>query len=148
MPGTDFVDSKPPMTFWLISGAALIWNLFGLMVYYMQVSATPEQLAAGYSPEQVAMIESTPVWATSAFAVAVTTGVLGSLMLLFRKSLALPFFVVSLVAVLIQNVHSYVLNDAYAVFGMTPVYIQATIVVIGIFLIFYSMSAKKRRWLS
>jgi hypothetical protein len=145
---SDFIDDRPTMTFWFIGGVALIWNLFGMAVYYLTVSATPEQLAAQYTPEQIAVIEGTPVWATAAFGLAVTTGVLASLSLLLRKAWATPLFVVSLVAVLVQNVNTFVLNDAIAVFGMAPVYIQAAIIVVGVFLIAYSGSARKKGWLS
>jgi len=144
---SDFIDDKPTMTFWFVGGAALIWNLLGMAVYYMTVSATPEQLAAQYSADQIAIIENTPVWATSAFAIAVTAGVLGSLLLLLRKVWAIPVFIVSLAAALVQNVNTFVLTDSIAVFGMTPVYIQSAIIVIGIFLIFYSRSAKRQGWL-
>jgi hypothetical protein len=145
---TDFIDERPTTLFWFISGVAMIWNLLGMAIYYMTVSATPDQLAAQYSPEQVALIQGTPVWATSAFGIAVTAGVLGSLFLLLRKSWAAPLFVVSLVAVLVQNINTFVLTDTVSAFGMVPVYIQLTIVLIGIFLIFYSRSARRKGWLT
>jgi len=136
------------MAFWLIGGAALIWNLFGFIVYYMQVTATPEQLAAQYSPEQIEFMLSTPTWATSAFAIAVNAGVLGSLFLLLRKAWAIPMFALSLVAVLVQNINSFVLNDVIGMFGITPAIIQATILVIGVALLVYSRATKARRWIS
>ena len=145
---SEFIDDRPTVTFWIVSGAALIWNLLGLAVYYMTVSATPEQLAAQYSADQIAIIENTPVWATSAFAIAVTAGVLGSLFLLLRKAWATPVFIISLAAVLVQNVNTFVLTDSIAVFGMAPVYIQSAIVVVGVFLILYSRSAKRQGWLN
>lgn len=142
------LDDKPTTSFWAISAAALIWNLFGFLVYVMQVTATPEELAAAYTEEQVAFIQSAPVWATSVFAIAVTTGVLACLTLLLRKAWAVPLFVVSLAAVLLQNIHSFVLNDAIAVFGPPPAFIQATVVAIGAAMIWYSRRAQKKRWLS
>lgn len=145
---SDFIDERPPAMFWFISGVAMIWNLLGMAVYYMTVSATPEQLAAQYSPEQIALIESTPVWATSAFAIAVTAGVLGSLFLLLRKSWSTPLFVVSLVAAVLQNVNTFVLTDTISAFGMVPVYIQSAVVLIGLFLIFYSRTARRKGWIS
>ncbi len=143
----EFLDDRPPMSFWFIGGAALIWNLFGFFVYLMQVSATPEQLAQAYTPEQVAFMQSVPKWATSAFALAVTTGVLACLSLLFRKAWAVPLFVISLIAVIVQNVNSFLLNDVIAVFGTTPAIIQAAVLIIGIALVLYSRYAKGRRWL-
>ena len=136
------------MSFWLIGGAALIWNLFGLIVYFMQVSASPEELAAVYTAEQVDFMLSTPKWATSAFAIAVNAGVLGSLFLLLRKSWAIPLFVISLVATLVQNLNSFVLNDAIALFGSTPAIIQFVVVSIAAALIWYSRSAKDKDWIS
>lgn len=148
MSGERNTDPGTPMTHWLISGAALIWNLFGLMVYVMTVSATPEELAAQYNAAEIAFMEAVPAWATSANAIAVTLGVIASLLLLLRKSLALSLFVASLAALLVQDLHAFVLEDVVAVFGMVPVYIQVTVLVIAIALIFYSRSAKRRGVLS
>ncbi len=145
---SDLLNGRPSLSFWIIGGAALIWNLFGLIVYFMQVSASPEELAAAYTAEQVDFMMSTPKWATSAFAIAVNAGVLGSLFLLLRKAWAVPMFVISLVAVLIQNVNSFVLNDVMALFGTTPAIIQSAIVIIGVLLIWYSRGAKDKGWIS
>jgi len=145
---SDLLNGRPSLSFWIIGGAALIWNLFGLIVYFMQVSASPEELAAAYTAEQVDFMISTPSWATSAFAIAVNAGVLGSLFLLLRKAWAVPLFVISLVAVLIQNLNSFVLNDVIALFGTTPAIIQSTIMIIGVLLIWYSRGAKNKGWIS
>ena len=144
---TGQLNARPTMLFWFISGAALIWNLFGMMIYVSQVSATPEQLAEAYRPEQVEFMLATPKWATAAFALAVTTGVLGCVLLLLRKSWALPVLIVSLAAVFLQNLNTFVLNDATALFGMAPVYIQSTIIVVGAGLIWYARYCKSRGWL-
>lgn len=133
-----------PMTHWLISGAALIWNLFGAIIFLMTVSATPEQLAAQYNEAEMAFIQSIPVWATLANAVAVTAGVVASVMLILRKSLAAPLFVLSLVALLVQDLHPFVLEDVVAIFGPVPLYIQATVLVIAVLLIVYSYAARRR----
>jgi hypothetical protein len=144
----DGFRSRPSLAFWLTGGAALVWNLFGMIIYVGQVSATPEGLAAaGYTPEQIAFLEQTPVWVTSAFAISVTAGVLGSLLLLLQKAWAVPAFVVSLVAVLAQNFYSFVLGEVTAVFGTTPVMVQSAVIVIAAALIWYSRKAKDKGWL-
>jgi len=144
---SDELNGSTPMTHWLVSGAALIWNLFGFMVYLMQVRATPEQMAQQYNAAEIAFLDAIPVWATSANAIAVTAGVLASLLLLFRKSLALPLFVVSLLALLVQDLYAFVLVDVVDAFGMLPVYIHGTVLVIAVALILYTRGAKKRRLL-
>jgi len=141
-------STETPMTHWLIAGAGLIWNFFGLMIYVMTVRATPEQLAAQYDAAQIAFMESVPVWATSANAIAVTAGVLACILLLMKRSLALPLFIVSLVALLVQDLHSFVLEDVISVFGMVPAYIQGTVLAVQIGLIFYTRSAKNKGLLS
>ena len=143
----EYLNGRPPMSFWFISGVALIWNLVGFLVYLMQVSATPEQLAQAYTPEQVEFMQAMPKWATAAFALAVTTGVLGSLSLLFRKSWAVPLFVISLLAVLVMEINNFVLNNTVAMFGRTVVYIQSSIVIGAILLVLFSRLAKSKHWL-
>ena len=145
---SDLLNGRPTAVFWIVGGAALIWNLFGLIVYFMQVSASPEELAATYNQEQIDFMINTPKWATSAFAIAVNSGVLGSLFLLLRKDWAIPMFVISLLAVLVQNLNSFVLTDTIALFGTTPVIIQSVIVAIAVLLVWYSRSAKGKGWLS
>ena len=133
-----------PMTHWLVAGAALIWNLFGMLIYVMTVSATPEQLEAQYNAAEIEFLQSIPVWATSANAIAVTAGVVASILLLLKKSLTLPLFALSLAALLIQDLYSFVLADVVAVFGMVPVYIQGTVLVIAIALLLYAYVGKRR----
>ncbi|MCH7979939.1 MAG: hypothetical protein IID59_00425 [Proteobacteria bacterium] len=140
----DELNGGTPMTHWLVAGAALIWNLFGFMVYLMTVRATPEQLAQQYSAAEIAFMDAVPVWATSANAIAVTAGVIACVLLLLRKSLALPLFVASLAALLVQDLYSFVLEDVVGVFGMVPAYIQGTVLVIAIALIFYTLGVKSR----
>jgi hypothetical protein len=140
--------AKPPLSFWIVSGAALAWNLMGLFMYYSGVSATPEQLQAVYSPEQYAAIEATPVWVTSAFAIATTFGVIASVVLLLRKKAALPLFVVSFVALLIQDLYLFVLSDSVAVFGSSLLVIQGCVFLGGVTWIWYARLAKNRDWIA
>ncbi len=141
-------NTETPMLHWLIAGAGLIWNLFGFSVYLMTVRATTEQMAQQYSEAEIAFMDSVPMWATSANAIAVTLGVLACVFLLLRKSIALPLFIASFVALLVQDLHAFVIADVVSVFGMLPAYIQGTVLVVAIGLIFYTRSAKNRGLLS
>ena len=142
-------NGRPTTSFWVIGGTALVWNLIGLMIYVMTVTATPEGYAAqGYTPEQIAFIQATPTWATAAFAISVNAGVLGSLFLLLRKAWAVPTFLLSLVAILILNVNNFVLNDTVAVLGTVPVIIQSAIVLIAVLLVWYSRATRDKDWLT
>ncbi len=144
---TEEITGKPPMSFWLVGGIALIWNLFGMYIYVNQVTATPEGLAAGgYTPEQIDFMMAIPQWATSAFAIAVTTGVVACLFLLLRKALATALFVISLAAVLVQNFYTFALKDAFTIFGPAPAVIQSVVIIVAAALIWYARHARSKGW--
>jgi hypothetical protein len=141
---TDELNGKPPASYYVIAVTALLWNLFGVMMYVMQVSATPEALTAAYSPDQVAMLLAVPSWATSATAVATNCGVLGCLFLLLRKSWASWMFVISLAALVVQDIYLFVMTDTAGAFGTFPLYLQTAIFIVAIGLLWYSRSVANR----
>lgn len=141
------MSEKPTTSFWIIAVAFLFWNLVGLILYYMQMTTSPEVMAESYSPEQVDFITSTPVWATSAYAIAVTAGVLGAAMLLLRRTVAVPLFIVSFVAVLVQDLDAFVLRGALQQFGGGALVLPSIVIVVCVVEIWYSRSAKGRGWL-
>jgi hypothetical protein len=145
---SDPINGKPPTAFWIIAGVALLWNLIGLMLYYMQVSATDELLRAAYGDAEYEYLSSIPAWVTSAYAIAVTAGVLGCILLLMRKAWAIPVFIVSLVAILVQDTYSFVLSDAMKVFGTGVIVIPIVVLIIAVGLVFYSRAARDNGWIS
>lgn len=140
-------NDKPTTTFWIVGGAALIWNLIGLVFYIGHVTISPEALAAMPQLQQDFFAE-TPTWAIAAFALAANAGVLGSLFLLLRKVWAVPMFLLSLVSVIVQDVDAFVLRDGFSVVGVNGIIIPSMIVVVAIALLFYARSTKERGWLA
>ena len=145
---SDPINGKPPTAFWIIGGVALVWNLIGLALYYMQVSATDEVLRAAYGEAEYEYLSSIPTWVTAAYAIAVTAGVLGCILLLMRKAWAIPAFIVSLVAIIVQDTYSFVLSDAMKVFGTGVIAIPIVVLVVAIGLVFYSRSVKEKGWIA
>lgn len=144
---SDLLDGRPATSFWIIGGAALVWNLIGLVLYFSHVTMSPEALA-GFSEAQQEFFNTTPAWATSAYAIAVNAGVLGSLFLLLRKAWAVPLFILSLAGLIVQNLDVFVLRGAMEVWGSEVIYLPAIVVVIGVALVWYSRQAKDRGWVS
>jgi len=140
-------NDKPTATFWIVGAAALVWNLIGLVFYIGHVTITPEALAAMPQAQQDFFTE-TPTWATAAFALGVNAGVLGSLFLLLRKAWAVPMFVLSLVALIAQDIDAFVLRDGFSVVGVNGIIIPSMVFVIAIALLFYARSVKEQRWLT
>ena len=144
---SDAINSKPSTNFWIISGAALVWNLIGLVFYVGHVSITPEALAAMTEAHQEFLL-TTPTWATSAFAIAVNAGVLGSVLLLLRKTWAIPVFAISLAGIVVQDVDAFVLRDAYSILGVNSLIIPSMVFVIGVAILLYARVAKRCGWLN
>lgn len=145
---TDAINGKPPMSFWIIGAVFLLWNLLGLFFYYMQVTMTPEMMAANFNEAQQAWMTNEPAWATSAYAIAVTAGVIAAALMLLRKALALPVFVVSFVAVIVQDFNAFILSDWQAVWGNSALYLPTVVFIICIFEIWYTRSSKAKGWLT
>tara|TARA_R110002074_G_scaffold349397_1_gene519912 strand:+ start:75630 stop:76127 length:498 start_codon:yes stop_codon:yes gene_type:complete len=138
--------NKPTAVFWIIAVIAVIWNGLGAMAYVAQQSITQEEL--DMLPEaESALYNDIPVWATSAFAIAVWAGLLGSLLLIFRKKWAKPVFLVSLVGILVQMVYNLFLSGAMDVYGPGGMIMPIMVVVIGFFLVWYSHKAIAKGWL-
>jgi hypothetical protein len=143
----DALDDNPSISFWIIGGAALLWNLIGLMFYYKQVTMTPNDLAV-FTENQQAFLLNAPIWATSAHAIAVNAGILGSLLLLLRRAWAVPLFVLSLAGIVVQDLHAFVLSDGLDVWGSDAIFLPAIVAVIAVALVYYSHVSKAKRWLS
>lgn len=142
----DTINGRPSTTFWIIGVVALAWNLIGLMFYYFEVTAAPESLQS-LTEAQQAFMTGKPVWATSAFAIAVTAGVFASVLLLLRKALAAPMFILSLAGILVQNLHAFGLANGFEVWGSTGLILPAIVVIIAIALLVYSRSAQQKNWI-
>ncbi len=142
-------NTKPGTAFWVIGGLLAVWNLSGLYQYYTFSTLTPEMLqAGGYTAEQMAHILDTPLWAHSAYAIAVNAGVLGVIFLLLRKAWAIPMFVISLIGALLQFADAYLLRGGLELFERVWLVIPMLVILICVFEIWYSMQTKKRGWLS
>ena len=143
---SDEINGGPSTNFWIIAGAALVWNLIGLLIYYQEVTLSAEALAT-LTDAQREFIAGRPQWATSAYAIAVTTGVLASLLLLLRKRLAVVMYAVSLVGILVQDVHGFLIANGYAVWGTPALIIAVAVLVVAVALLLYSRAAQAKNWL-
>ena len=138
--------AQVPKSYWIVSSLALVWNLVGFAAYVMQVTMTKEALMELPDAER-ALYENVPVWATSAFAIAVTAGTIGCILLLLRSTWAVPAFLLSIAAVFVQMYHAFVIANAVEVVGPSSAIGPALVVAVGVALIWYSRSVKEKGWL-
>ena len=129
-------------SFWIISAFTLIFNIMGVMNYFVQMNADS---LASFPESYRSIIEGRPAWATGAFALAVFGGALGCLLLLFRKSAAYYLFIASLLGVIVTMVHIL----AVAGFSSFETWIGVLMqLVVTAFLIWYSKRAESNGWIS
>lgn len=140
-------QDAPTKAFWIICIIALLWNLMGIMSFIMEVFMSPEALAALPEAER-ALYENTPLWIHIVFAIAVFDGTLGCVLLLMKNKLAIPMFVISLVAVLAQMTHWLLLTNAMEVYGPESVIMPTLVIAIAAFLVWYSYKVKANGWMS
>ena len=141
---SDELNGKAPTSFFVIGTLFLVWNIIGFMFYLQHAMMTPENVPEGVDATMLAFMEATPVWATSAYAIAVNVGMLACIMLLLRRSIAFPLFVVSLVGALILDFDSFVLRDVVAIWGGGAYIVPSAVIIVGVVEIWYSRSVANR----
>lgn len=130
-------------SFWLITIFMLIWNVMGCINFIMQNN--PDMLSMYRETEQ-AIIHARPAWATVGFAFAVFGGTLGCLLLIFRNSIAMYVFIVSLLGVLVTMAHTLSSGISFSIGELAGIIFMPTAV--AVFLIGYSIFARTKGWLS
>ncbi len=140
-------ETKLPIWFWIIAAVALVWNLAGVGAFFAETMKSEEALAALPDAQRV-LYETTPIWATAAFAVAVFGGFIGSIALMLRKSWSVSIFSASLAAIVAQMSYTILGANIVSVMGAGALIMPAVIAAIGIFLVWFSTFAKGRAWLA
>jgi hypothetical protein len=138
-------SNKPNIGFWIISSLALLWNLMGVYQYIQQAYMT-DSFKAMYNEEQLNMILDSPSWATAAFAIAVFSGSLGSLALLLRKKIAHTLFIISFIAIVVQNIDA-LMRFNFSELNTMEISMTFMIPICAIFLIWFSKSAINKGWI-
>lgn len=136
------ITPKPKLRYWLISIIAFIWNTIGILAYLGQAYISDDDLKLLPEANQL-YYSNMPAWVTSAFAVAVFGGFFGAIGLLFRKKWACFLFVLSLIALIIQQGYNFFIQDYIAMTGpqlMLPI----MTVVIAIYLVYFSNQKYKQ----
>lgn len=137
---------KPPLWFWAVSAAMLLWNGLGAMAYVADATMTADALNALAEAERALRV-SRPAWATAAFAVAVFGGVVGCLLLLVRSRWAFPVLVLSLLGVAAQMTQAFLIANSYEVYGPAGLIMPALVLTFSLFLVWFARRARARGWL-
>ena len=124
---------------WVVGIVALAWNAIAAMDYVMVQTNNSEYLAQ-FTSEQLSFFKSFPTWVNAAWAIAVWFGVIGSLLILFRKRWAAPVFGISLLAMMATAFQNFYLSKPTMgdVVGKEAIYFTALIFVVAVLLWIYA----------
>lgn len=150
-------NQSAPAWYWIVSIIGLLWNLLGTVTFFwytvlMEKLLTPEALSVVPAAErealeaQLQLIAATPVWANTAYAIAVFGGLLGCILLLLRRRLAVPVFGLSLAGVVVQNIHGLGMARVQETLGATAFVVPSIVLVFGIILLMTAIKARNEGW--
>lgn len=134
-------ELKVSKSFWVVGVVGLLFNLMGCVNFVSQFNA---EMVASMPDAYRLIIESRPMWATVAFAVAVFGGAIGCVLLLLRKSVAVHLLGLSLAGAVAAQLPAI---------GNVELPMQAWVgwvsqLVIGALLLWYAVWASGKKWLS
>ena len=129
---------KPSIWFWVIGVMLLIWNAFGCYMYVVDKTVSDERYAELYGAAVAATRDVYPAWATAGYAVGVWGALLATVLLLLRKTLAAPLYVLSLLGAVASFLPVF-MDDAFkTAFGPTYWVMPVVVVVLGLFEIWWA----------
>jgi hypothetical protein len=130
---------------WLVALLTLVWNAASCYSYVMTLAQDDGYFrATGVTPEIAAYFAALPAWYVATWTVAVWGGLLAAVGLLLRKSWAVWAFVVSQLAMAVDSVATLLSSEAHDVLGTVGSISAIATIILGAFLVLYSMAMKRR----
>ena len=140
---SDAQTTKTPVHLWIIGIVALLWNAMGARDYIMTETHN-EAYMSQFTEEQLEFFYSFPAWMVAFWAIAVWGGVLGALLLLLRKKLAVPVLIVSLACMVITTIHNYGFAGAADIVGPSGLFFSVLIFIVAVVLVVYARAMTRR----
>jgi len=131
------VPAKVPTVFWVIAIMATLWNMMGIFAYLSDMFISPEKLSV-MKPAMQELYKNNPIYLKMLYGLGVFGGLLGSVGLLLRKSWAVPFFLISLVSVVLQFATSLLFTNTLNAMGNVSLVLPAFVILIAAFLFGYA----------
>jgi hypothetical protein len=141
----DAPRAAAPWHYWVVTALAILWNAFGAYDYFMSKTAGDAYLKKmGETDVQIAHMHAYPAWMTANWAIGVWGGLLAALLLVARTRYAFHVFALSLAAVVVMLVYTYLLTDGGKAMGQQGTIFNVVIVALGVFFAWYSRAMAKR----
>ena len=136
-------ERRTPWHLWVIGILALLWNLVGAYDYLMTQTQN-EAYMGRFTAEQLEYFYGFPTWVVATWAIAVWGGLLGAILLLLRKRLAAPVFLVSFVSMIVTSIYNFGLSDGARVMGTPAVAFTGVIFLFALILWLYARAMARQ----
>jgi hypothetical protein len=134
---------RAPWHLWLVGILGLLFNSVGSFDYLMTQTQN-ESYMGRFTSEQLEVLYGFPAWLVVFWALAVSGGALGALLMLLRRRLAVPVLLASLLAMSVTAIHNFSSTKGlYETGGTGPGFILVIFVVaLGLWLYAQAMGAR------
>jgi hypothetical protein len=145
---TTAAETKPPRSYWVIAGLAVLWMLFGVMAWVMDLM-TDEASMTQMSEAQRQLYAARPQWLFAVYGVAIFSGLIGAIGLLLRKAWASMLLAVSLAAVIVQFGYTFTVMHAVELLGAAvAIPFPLVIFLIGAALLWFARRSQRLGWIA
>lgn len=143
------VRAKPPIWFWIVAIALVLWEAMGCYACVMQFRLG-EAAMGSVDDWSLRYYAALPVWYNWVYAVATFGGLLGGLALLLRHGrAAAALFWISFAAIVVMFGYAFAATDLIAHKGLAQVLpLPLFIAAVGAFSIWFTAFAAKRGWVT
>ncbi len=139
-------NSNPPKALLIIGIIGLLWNLMGCVAFFSDATMSAEAIAELPQAQQE-LRAAFPSWLQIFYGMAVTAGFIGCIGLIMKKKWTTPAFLVSMIAVFVQQGYSLFFTDSIEVLGSGMLIFSILIILIAIILWWYARNATLKGWL-
>lgn len=129
----------------MIPVVALLWNMMGCTAFLAEVFAQ-EAMMESMTEEQKEWSRAIPTWIYFVYALAVTTGVAGSIGLFMRKAWSVPLLASCVAAVMVQMAY-VMIAGVLQVMGPSGLVMPMLVIVVSSTFLWFSWFARGKGWL-
>lgn len=139
----------PPISFWVISIALLLWGLGGASIYIAYFVETSDEFArtaeiAANRQAYAEYVANIPAWAIAVGIVAAVARLFGAVGLLLRRAWALPFYVTSLAFFVVALYRAFVLANVASVMSRSHIGVEIVFLALSVFAIWFARDNKSK----
>ncbi|MGB1102042.1 MAG: hypothetical protein ACPG21_00295 [Crocinitomicaceae bacterium] len=137
---------KAPIWFLIVTVLLICWNLIGVLSFYTHIMMINDPSILN-DPALEILYTQYPTWTTIIFALASISGIAAAILMAMKRRIAKFIFVISLIAVIMQMTHNLFMTDSIEYLGAQAAILPTLVVIVGIFSVWLSSFADRKKWL-